>query len=197
MAMEKRELRKHYLALRSSVLERQEKDAAICRALRGLACCCSAEALALYVTDGREPDLNELFLWKRTFLPRYVEALKKYELVEIHDPEKDLVSGKYGIREPRPELKAADPDYVRKHIVFVTPAVACTCRGVRLGRGGGFYDRMLEMAGREAVGVIYSCQMADELPVEPHDRPLDFVVTESGVYDGMNSDENEMKKEEK
>lgn len=187
--MEKRELRKNYLALRRSVEDRTQKDAAICQAVRNLECCKNADALALYVSDGREPDLNDLFLWKRTFLPRYVEEAGKYELVEISDPEKDLVPGKYGLLEPRPELTAAEPDFVHKHIVFLTPAVACTRRGVRLGRGGGFYDRMLEMAGREAVGVIYSCQLAEDLPVEPHDRPLDFVVTESGVWKCVNSDE--------
>jgi 5-formyltetrahydrofolate cyclo-ligase len=194
--MEKRELRKHYLALRAAVTERQKKDAAICRNLRELACCQSADALALYVTDGKEPDLKELFLWKRTFLPRYVEEMKKYELVGIENPETDLVPGKYGLLEPRPELPAAPADYVQQHIVFVTPAVACTRRGVRLGRGGGFYDRMLETAGLQAVGVVYDCQLADDLPAEPHDKPLDFIVTESGVRKCMSS-ENEMKKEKK
>ena len=185
--MEKRELRKQYLAARAAVDRRQEKDAAICRNLRSLECCCNASALALYVTDGKEPDLSDLFLWKRTFLPRYAEEMKKYELVEIHDPGKDLIPGKYGLLEPRPELEAASADFVHQHIVFVTPAVACTRRGVRLGRGGGFYDRMLEMAGLQAVAVIYDCQMADELPAEPHDKPLDFIVTESGVRDCMSS----------
>ena len=51
--MEKRELRKHYLALRAAVEDRQAKDAAICRNLRSLECCCNASALALYVTDGK------------------------------------------------------------------------------------------------------------------------------------------------
>ena len=77
--MEKRELRKRFIALRNSVSERSQKDAAICRSLRELEVCKNADALALYVSDGREPDLKELFLWKRTFLPRYVEELKKYE----------------------------------------------------------------------------------------------------------------------
>ena len=185
--MEKRDLRKHYLALRAAVEDRQAKDAAICRHLRSLECCCNASALALYVTDGKEPDLSDLFLWKRTFLPRYAEELKKYELVEIHDPETDLVPGKYGLLEPRPELAAEEADFVHQHIVFVTPAVACTRRGVRLGRGGGFYDRMLEMAGQKAVGVIYDCQLAENLPAEPHDKPLDFIVTESGARNCMSS----------
>lgn len=194
--MEKRELRKHFLELRSAVTERQARDAAICRHLRELECCRNADALALYVSDGREPDLRDLFLWKRTFLPRYVEEMKKYELVGIENPETDLVPGKYGLLEPRPELPAASADYVQQHIVFVTPAVACTRRGVRLGRGGGFYDRMLELAGRDAVGVIYDCQLAEELPAEPHDKPLDFIVTESGAWKCLSS-ENEMKKEKK
>ena len=69
--MEKRELRKHYLARRAALSpeERLRADAAICRNIRRLACYQAADCIAAYASDGREPDLFELAKEKRFFLP--------------------------------------------------------------------------------------------------------------------------------
>lgn len=59
--------------------------------------------------------------------------------------------------------------------------------GGRLGYGGGFYDRTLELLrGKRptlAIGFAYEAQRADALPLEPTDQPLDMIVTENGIYD--------------
>lgn len=182
--MEKRELRKHFLALRAALSpeERLRADAAICRNIRQLACYRETGCVAAYASDGREPDLFELAKEKRFFLPRYVAAEGCYELVEIRDPDRDLIPAKYGLREPRPELPAATPEFAANELLYLAPAVACTAAGVRLGRGGGFYDRMLAEARRPVVGVIYACQLAKDLPREEHDRNVDVVVTERDIY---------------
>lgn len=182
--MEKRELRKHYLAQRAALTpeERIAADAAICRNIRQLACYRETRCIAAYASDGREPDLFELAREKRFFLPRYVAAKGCYELVEIRDFERDLIPAKFGLREPRPELPAATPEFAAGELLYLAPAVACTASGVRLGRGGGFYDRMLAEAHRPVVGVIYSCQLAKDLPREEHDRNVDVVVTELDIY---------------
>ncbi len=182
--MKKRELRKHFLALRAALSpeERLRADAAICRNIRRLACYREACCVAAYASDGREPDLFELAKERRFFLPRYVAAKCCYELVEICDLERDLVPAKYGLREPRPELPAATPEFTANELLYLAPAVACTTAGVRLGRGGGFYDRMLAEARRPVVGVIYACQLAKDLPREEHDRNVDVVVTERDIY---------------
>ena len=74
--MEKRELRRHYLALRASLEpeERRRADAAICRNIRQLACYRETRCIAAYASDGREPDLFALREEKRFFLPRYLAA---------------------------------------------------------------------------------------------------------------------------
>jgi 5-formyltetrahydrofolate cyclo-ligase len=58
-------------------------------------------------------------------------------------------------------------------------------RGYRLGYGGGFYDRTLAEARLRrpvlALGLAFACQEVAEVPVEPHDEPLDGVLTESEV----------------
>lgn len=52
-------------------------------------------------------------------------------------------------------------------------------RGYRLGSGRGYFDRFLSRHPLETLGLAYDCQLVDELPTEPHDVPLDVVVTES------------------
>ncbi len=69
--------------------------------------------------------------------------------------------------------------------ILIVPLVAFDRRGGRLGYGGGFYDRTLEMLrarrGTMAIGFAYGAQEAAELPLEPTDQPLDMVVTELEV----------------
>jgi 5-formyltetrahydrofolate cyclo-ligase len=69
--------------------------------------------------------------------------------------------------------------------ILIVPMLAFDARLYRLGYGGGFYDRTLEMlraAGpRRAIGAAYAVQEADDLPVEATDQPLEEIVTEAGV----------------
>ncbi|MDD3887121.1 MAG: 5-formyltetrahydrofolate cyclo-ligase [Victivallaceae bacterium] len=189
---DKKTLRRFFIAARKALAddERRAADRSICDAVRALKCYRDAKCVALYATDGFEPDLLPLFGEKRCFFPRFNAAHGVYELVEIDDPVKGLVTARYGLREPAPELPAADADFVRENMLFLTPAAACTRRGARLGRGGGFYDRLLAGRRGAAVGVIYPCQLADDLPEEPHDHRLDFVVAGGVVWD-CRRDEND------
>ncbi len=69
--------------------------------------------------------------------------------------------------------------------ILVVPLVAFDRRGGRLGYGGGFYDRTLELLrGKRptlAIGFAYAAQEAENLPLEPTDQPLDMMVTESEI----------------
>jgi len=96
-----------------------------------------------------------------------------FRLWRVGDP---TVAGAMNIPEPRPEAPAVDPD-----LLFV-PLAAFDRRGHRIGYGAGHYDRTLKRlraAGPiHAVGVAYSvCEVA-AVPDEPHDEPLDFILTE-------------------
>lgn len=77
-------------------------------------------------------------------------------------------------------------DFIEPEILIV-PLVAFDRNGGRLGYGGGFYDRTLEMlrANRPtlAIGFAYAAQEMKALPLEPTDQPLDMVVTEAGVIE--------------
>ena len=168
--MNKKELRERFLALRRAISpeRRREADAAICRNIRRLPCWRDAEHVALYASDGEEPDLGELSgePGKRFYFPRYNAEEKQYELVGVVDPAGELVRAKFGLLEPRPELP---------------PAVGGARRGVRLGRGGGFYDRLLAGENRAVAAIVYACQLTESLPREPHDRMVGFAVTEEDI----------------
>lgn len=80
--------------------------------------------------------------------------------------------------ETAPELQ---PD------VLLVPMLAFDRRGFRLGYGGGFYDRTLaelrKLKPVTAIGVAYAAQEMDEVPINDHDEPLDWILTERGVIE--------------
>lgn len=93
-------------------------------------------------------------------------------------PGDPLVPGRYGIPEPLADTSEALP------ALMLVPLVGFDRRGNRLGYGGGFFDRVLADYQPEAtIGVAYSVQEAPEIPVEAHDQPLDYVLTEHGLID--------------
>lgn len=143
--------------------------------------------IAVYASDGSEPDLKPFVQWafncgKKIFLPRYRKESQDYELAEIHSLTNDLISGKYGITEPAPHLRAADSCETAHEIAWVIPGVGFDSAGVRLGRGKGFYDRLLEGVNGRILGVFYQFQLKESIPAEEHDRKMDCAVTEENLY---------------
>jgi len=69
--------------------------------------------------------------------------------------------------------------------IIILPLLAYDTHGHRLGYGGGFYDRTLEVLRNHgpilAVGFAYSAQQIDRVPVASTDQPMDAVVTENGA----------------
>lgn len=93
-----------------------------------------------------------------------------------------IVEGRHGIREVEPNQPTLEPGDLR---LVVVPGLGFTARGERLGRGAGFYDRFLDRlsGGTTTVGFALAAQMRDDLPTEPTDRAVDWVVTDDGVID--------------
>jgi 5-formyltetrahydrofolate cyclo-ligase len=89
-----------------------------------------------------------------------------------------LGKGQFGIREP-----AVGEEFSLDCVQTVlTPGVAFDRGGARLGRGGGFYDRLLSDASLKArrIAVCFACQVVERVPVEAHDAEVDAIVTEDG-----------------
>ncbi|QFT57282.1 putative 5-formyltetrahydrofolate cyclo-ligase [Sulfitobacter sp. THAF37] len=95
-------------------------------------------------------------------------------------PGEEMVPGAFGAMIP------AVPSFFEPEILIV-PLLAFNRAGGRLGYGGGFYDRTLEMLrGKRptlAIGFAFAGQEVDDLPLEPTDQPLDLIVSEAGVID--------------
>lgn len=136
--------------------------------------------VALFGGLKNEPDLVDEFLpwlrqrgWRAAFF-----AVEGTELipVEVHSTA-DLKRGPLGVWEPKP----APPLSLNELDVILVPGLAFALRdGARLGRGGGFYDRLLSRDQLRArlVGVAFHLQLLPDLPCEPHDVRVPDLVTE-------------------
>ncbi len=137
--------------------------------------------VAVYLASRDEIDLaayiGELLRnGRRVIAPRWNG--ETYDLAVLKGlDERHLRRGPMGILEP------VDAEIVQPQEVFVwiVPGLAFTRDGRRLGYGGGWYDRFLAAAPKNAVklGVAYSFQIVEDLPVEPHDVPLTAIVDEA------------------
>lgn len=98
--------------------------------------------------------------------------------LKVYDPG-HLVKGYRGIIEPSDDAADIDPADIDLAIV---PGAAFAVKDggkvLRLGRGGGFYDRLLPLLRCPAFGVCYSCRLLADIPTDPWDRPLDGLYTE-------------------
>ncbi len=99
----------------------------------------------------------------------------------ILDLAADLKPGAFGILEPDPD-RTGTVEWASIQVA-VLPGLAFDLRGYRLGRGAGHYDRSLAALLPEArrIGLAFECQVVQRLPVEPHDIPVDLVVTEERI----------------
>jgi 5-formyltetrahydrofolate cyclo-ligase len=76
-----------------------------------------------------------------------------------------------------PPYHRADPRW------FLVPGVGFDLGGARLGRGKGFYDRYLDGKDVTAIGLAWTEQILEQIPVEQHDCHMDFIITENFCWD--------------
>jgi 5-formyltetrahydrofolate cyclo-ligase len=120
---------------------------------------------------------------KRAVSP--VSILETHELLPclIRDITTDLAPGAYGIPEPPPGQRVAvdvsDIDFL------CLPGLGFDTAGNRLGYGGGYYDRFMERLrpGCTLAALAFSFQIVDHVPHAPHDKPVQYIVTDQGVID--------------
>ncbi|MBI2245950.1 MAG: 5-formyltetrahydrofolate cyclo-ligase [Nocardioides sp.] len=143
-----------------------------------------AATVAAYVSVGSEPGTGPLLdglraAGKRVILPVVLPDLD-LDWAAYDGPDR-LVPARRGLLEPPgPRL---GPDAIATADVVLAPGLAVSPTGVRLGQGGGCYDRAL---GRVPVGtftcvLLYDGEVGLDVPVEPHDRAVLFAATPSGV----------------
>ena len=89
----------------------------------------------------------------------------------------DLTIGKFGILEPLPSAPEITPDNLD---TMICPGIAFSLSGIRLGQGGGYYDRYLAKTIKaRLIGVAFDLQIQDMLPSDPHDIAMHEIISES------------------
>jgi len=139
----------------------------------------TAATVLLFAPLPDEPDLwslvhTALAAGKRVALPRYDAQHAHYEAAEIGHPETDVVAGRFGVREPRPGCAGLP---LNRLDLTLVPGVAFDRQCRRLGRGKGFYDRLLAELSGSTCGVAFDQQLVGVVPAEPHDVPLNCILT--------------------
>lgn len=117
---------------------------------------------------------------KRVYVPAWNRATAGYSMCEFAAGE-HLHQGHLGVYEPlHPRWAAAHVD------TMIVPVVAFDRFLQRLGHGGGHFDRLLSSHVGPKIGLAFETQRMAAVPCEAHDVPMNFVVTESLLYDGNN-----------
>jgi 5-formyltetrahydrofolate cyclo-ligase len=145
----------------------------------------AASAVALYSPVQNEVLTDRIFsdalgARKQVFYPK-MDRPGMLQLVEVASAG-DLQIGRYEIPEPKGDRQFWQA--AGKRVVFV-PGVLFDTQGNRLGRGAGWYDRLLgELDGQATfVGLAYEIQLIDEVPTERWDRKVHFIITENRLIE--------------
>jgi 5-formyltetrahydrofolate cyclo-ligase len=92
----------------------------------------------------------------------------------VQNLQNEIVPGKFRVREPKSSCVKIPPDKIGLALV---PGVAFDLRGNRLGRGRGFYDRLLAEVRGVKCGIAFEKQIVEIIPAAAHDVRMDFILT--------------------
>lgn len=162
-----------------SAISREQAAARACALLQMQATWKNARSIFFYA-----PLPSELSIWalvpeamrmgKVVLLPKFDPGTNSYLPHRIHDLEKDLLPGKFGIHEPGENCA---PYLLKQLDLILVPALAFDLSGSRLGRGRGFYDKLLANVSGVKCGVAFDEQIIEQVPVESHDVSMDYLLT--------------------
>ncbi len=158
-----------------------EDSQAVCRLILESAVWKEAGQAMLYMPISGEIDVKPLIkkgleVGKAIALPRFSSKNNVYQPCVIANLG-DLVLGKFGIPEPSPGSQKMD---TKQLDLVIVGGVAFAGFGGRLGRGGGFFDRLLADIPAKKCGVCFDQQVHTDVPVERHDVKMDMIATPSG-----------------
>ncbi|WP_030852513.1 5-formyltetrahydrofolate cyclo-ligase [Streptomyces sp. NRRL F-4474] len=192
-ASAKSELRRQLLGARRALSPDTRRTAAEALAVTALELpeLAGARTVAAYVSVGGEPGTRELLDALRTAGKRVLLPL----LLPDNDLDWAVYEGPGSLAEAahpgkmrllEPAGPALGPDAVTQADAVLLPGLAVDGRGMRLGRGGGSYDRVLQRLERAGahpalVVLLYDDEVVARVPEEPHDHPVQAVATPSGV----------------
>jgi 5-formyltetrahydrofolate cyclo-ligase len=180
------ELRRQMCAMLAALTPDEVRARSIlaCRQVAAMHELLSAEWVMGFVSFGTEVHTHELL---RTLLaegrhvcvPSFDPVGQRYICSELRQFDEDLREGVFRILEPRRDV--IRPVHAEKVNAWLVPGLAFDRHGNRLGRGIGYFDRLLVGARGVTIGVGYDFQLVREVPAEAHDVRLDFIVTETEI----------------
>ena len=186
-SIRKESIRKDIIKKRSAMsedeVERSSKS--ICSKIIATDAYKNSESVLVYMSVRNEVDLSSLIEQalsdgKKVYIPKTYGERK----MEFYLYDGKFAVGGFGIQEPKrvsedsrfkKELYTACKNEIPS-VLIIVPGVAFDKAGNRLGYGGGYYDTFLESLKTSTIGVGYSFQLLDEIPVGEHDVKLDAIV---------------------
>ncbi|MGZ8179065.1 5-formyltetrahydrofolate cyclo-ligase [Williamsia sp. SKLECPSW1] len=140
----------------------------------------SGTTVCAYVSIGTEPSTGPLLdalrdAGARVLLPISLPGNPSPLEWAAADGPDGLAPGRFGLLEPTGDRLG--PAAVREADIVFVPALAVDTRGVRLGRGAGFYDRSLVGAGGVLVAVVHDDELLPTVPGDAHDVPMHWALT--------------------
>ena len=184
----KSEIRQETLARRDAMSDesRAEKSGTIMNSLFEFANFIEARTVLFYINSGSEV-ITEAMIDKSlrhekvVGLPWIDKKEGRILPLKIDDLDQDVKPGYRGLREPIPQRCKVIP--VETIDLSIIPGIAFDERGGRIGHGTGFYDRFiptLDVTTRK-VALAFECQIVSQIPMEPHDRYIDIIITEKRI----------------
>ncbi|QEN08839.1 5-formyltetrahydrofolate cyclo-ligase [Oceanispirochaeta crateris] len=157
----------------------------ICNTVLGSSDWKEATVILAYLSFNQEISLDELVMeslqeGKAVFVPRIKDKAMEFHEIKSLDSA-FLEINKWNIREPLLDSPRFDPETSRK-VLMLVPALGFTREGIRMGRGGGYYDRYLERVEKNlnmtTMGICWEAVLMDEIPTEDHDKSVQTICCE-------------------
>jgi len=184
----KNHLRSEVLALRGKLTTPQRviQSAKVLQRVFDLGLMEQAKWIHFYCSAGSEVETSGMMAHalrsgKRVSVPRMDTGMNRLVLSEVRDPAKELSQNGVEIPEPLEEFYRPVEEGLMD--LFIIPGVAFDENGGRLGKGKGYYDRLLApiISRNPVVGLAFESQIVPEVPMEEHDIRVDWIVTEKRV----------------
>ncbi len=179
----KTQLRKIYRDKRNSLSTQwvQQHSAKVCHTIANHPIFHGSTTVAIYQALGNEVDLSALLTLPKTFVLPVIGSHNSMAF-HVYAKNKKMVQNKYGILEPNktPLIKPQEID------LCCLPLLAFNKKGIRLGMGGGYYDRYFALNAMQhkptiLVGIAYEWQESATIVAQKWDIPLDYIFTNKEV----------------
>jgi 5-formyltetrahydrofolate cyclo-ligase len=183
ISQQKSQLRSHCSALRKSLGEERRAQASlsICERIENWRIFQQNEVILTYMPIKSEVDLTPLlerYPHKRWILPRIIPK-EDHRMVFHPYIAGRLIDHLFGMAEPAPDLPVILPEEIE---VTLAPGLAFHRSGMRLGYGGGYFDRFLSKFNGVSVGVVFHALLLEKVPHDMQDVPMQWIVTEQELF---------------